>query len=59
MVLIQVAYTYLPFMNTLFGSQPLSLILWLDILVVSLVAFVIIEIEKWVRRRAENSSSVK
>ncbi len=59
MVLIQVAYTYLPFMNTLFGSQPLSLIFWLDILVVSLVAFVIIEIEKWVRRRAENSSSVK
>jgi magnesium-transporting ATPase (P-type) len=53
MVLIQVAYTYLPFMNTLFGSQPISLTLWLDILVVSLAAFVIIELEKWVRRRIE------
>jgi magnesium-transporting ATPase (P-type) len=52
MVLIQAAYTYLPFMNELFGSQPISAVLWLDILVVSLAAFVIIETEKWIRRRA-------
>jgi len=51
MVIIQITYTYLPFMNQLFGSQPIPAVLWLDILFVSLAAFVIIEFEKWVRRR--------
>jgi cation-transporting P-type ATPase F len=51
MVLIQLLYTYAPFMNTLFGSAPISLTLWLDVLAVSLVAYLVIETEKWLRRK--------
>jgi hypothetical protein len=38
-------------MNRLFGSAPMKPSLWLDVLAVSLVAFAIIEIEKWARRK--------
>jgi len=51
MALIQLLYTYAPFMNTHFGSAPMSLVLWLDVLAVGLAAYVIIEVEKWLRRK--------
>ncbi|NJD59333.1 MAG: cation-transporting P-type ATPase [Anaerolineae bacterium] len=51
MVLLQMLFTYAPFMNTLFGSASIPWWLWLDVLGVSLAAFVIIEIEKWIRRK--------
>jgi cation-transporting P-type ATPase F len=51
MVLIQVLFTYAPFMNRLFGSAPMGVSLWLDVIAVSLAAFFMIEIEKWIRRR--------
>ncbi len=51
MAVLQVIFTYAPFMNTLFGSASIPWALWLDILGVSLAAFVIIEIEKWIRRK--------
>ena len=51
MTLIQILYTYAPFMNTLFESAPLPLVLWLDVLAVGLAAYVIIEVEKWLRRK--------
>jgi len=54
MVLLQILFTYAPFMHRLFGSAPMSLILWVDVLVVSLAAFGIIEVEKWLRRRKES-----
>jgi len=54
MVLIQLLYTYAPFMNTLFSSAPISLVLWLDVLAAGLAAYVIVEIEKWLRRRKAN-----
>ncbi len=50
MVLIQILYTYAPFMNTLFESAPISLSLWLDVVAVGLAASVVIEVEKWLRR---------
>ncbi|MFZ1946697.1 MAG: cation-transporting P-type ATPase [bacterium] len=56
MVLIQLLYTYAPFMNRLFGSPPMSLGLWLDVLGVSFGAFLVIEAEKWVRRRTARAS---
>ena len=52
MVLIQLAYTYAPFMNDLFGSEPIPTILWLDVLAVSLGAYIVIEGEKWLRRKS-------
>jgi cation-transporting ATPase F len=51
MVLTQMLFTYTPFMNRLFGSAPMGFALWLDVIAVSLAAFCIIEIEKWVRRK--------
>jgi hypothetical protein len=43
-------------MNALFSSAPLSLSLWLDVLGVGLAAYVIIEIEKWIRRKVSKST---
>jgi len=51
MALIQLLYTYTPFMNTLFNSAPISLTLWLDVLAFGLAAFLLVEVEKWLRRR--------
>ncbi len=53
MALVQLFFTYVPFMNRLFGSAPLSLTLWLDVLGVSIAAFLVIEFEKWIRRKRE------
>jgi magnesium-transporting ATPase (P-type) len=51
MVLLQLLFTYVPLMNDLFGSAPISLTLWLDVLVVGLIAYAVIECEKWLRRK--------
>jgi len=56
MVLIQLLFTYAPFMNTLFSSAPIQPSLWLGVLVVGLLAYIMIEIEKWLRRRLTNPS---
>lgn len=55
MVLIQLLFTYAPFMNTLFNSTAISLALWRDVLIVGLAAFIIVEIEKWLRRKLKGS----
>ena len=51
MALTQVGFTYLPFMNKLFGSAAIPLVLWIDVLLVSLAAYIAIEVEKWLRRK--------
>jgi len=51
MVLIQLLYTYAPFMNTIFDSAPIPAWLWIDVVGVSLAAYILIEIEKWLRRK--------
>jgi Ca2+-transporting ATPase len=51
MVVIQAGFVYLPFMQSLFGSAPLPSSLWLDVLGVSLGAYVVVEAEKGLRRR--------
>jgi len=51
MILIQMLFTYAPFMNVAFGSAPLPAFLWLDVFAVSLAAYIIIEIEKYIRRK--------
>ncbi len=51
MVLIQMLFTYAPFMNTLFSSTPISLTLWLDVLAVGFAAYIVVEVEKWLRRK--------
>ncbi len=52
MVALQLLYTYAPFMNTAFSSAPLDAWMWLPILAAGAVAFVVVEIDMWLRRRA-------
>jgi Ca2+-transporting ATPase len=49
MILAQMLFTYLPAMNHLFHSTPLSLESWGRILAVALVSFLAVELEKWIR----------
>ncbi|AMD00975.1 hypothetical protein LOKO_01907 [Halomonas chromatireducens] len=49
-VLLQLGWTYLPFMQTVFGSAGLAPLHWLVILAGSVSIFLIVELEKWVLR---------
>ena len=53
MVLLQLLFTYLPAMNSAFGSQPIALKEWGVIIAASSVVYCVIECEKWIRRRKE------
>jgi Ca2+-transporting ATPase len=52
MVALQLAYTYVPFMNTAFGSAPLSAGLWGVVAAVGVAAMILVEIEKRITRAA-------
>lgn len=49
MIAAQMLFTYLPVMNRLFHSTPLSLDIWGRIIAVALVSFLVVELEKWIR----------
>jgi Ca2+-transporting ATPase len=58
MLLIQLAYTYLPVMNRLFESAPLGLEAWVKIFIMGFIGFLLIETEKIVvarRKRARGA----
>ncbi len=59
MVVLQLLFTYVPAMNHLFGSAPISLQDWGRILAFSLAGYLIIELEKWLRRRNVKSQTSK
>lgn len=50
MVGAQALITYLPVMNTMFGTGPISPLAWAEIVLISFAGFVVIEAEKLVRR---------
>jgi cation-transporting ATPase F len=51
MALLQLLFTYAPFMNDLFLTAPTSLEDWTRVLGVSLLGYLVVELEKWIRRR--------
>jgi Ca2+-transporting ATPase len=51
MLLLQLAYTYLPIMNRLFQSAPIDLDAWARIVTAGIIAFMIVEFEKRLRFR--------
>ncbi len=51
LILLQLAFTYAPVMNTLFGTTPIGLQDWGRILLFGLAVFLIVEVEKAVVRR--------
>ena len=53
MVILQMIFTYAPFMQTIFSTGPLGFGEWWRILAFSLLSFMIVEIEKWLSSRSE------
>lgn len=51
MILLQIAFTYIPVMNDIFHSYPISIDSWLKIISVSIFTFIVIEIKKFLWRR--------
>jgi Ca2+-transporting ATPase len=51
MILLQMSFTYLPFMNYVMSSAPIQAEDWLRIGGVGLAGYLIVEFEKWIRRR--------
>ncbi|MBI5234913.1 MAG: cation-transporting P-type ATPase [Deltaproteobacteria bacterium] len=51
MLVLQALYTYLPAMNLMFHSAPISLEAWARILAVATIAFLVVGVEKWLRQR--------
>jgi Ca2+-transporting ATPase len=51
MIVLQLIYTYAPFMNKIFQSEPISGFDWLLIIAVSVAVYIVVDVEKWVRRR--------
>jgi Ca2+-transporting ATPase len=53
MIVLQLAFTYIPFMNVAFHSEPIGLDAWWRIVLTGVAAYVIVEVEKWIRRILE------
>lgn len=51
MLLSQIAITYLPWANSILQTAPLGLGAWIRILGIGLMTFIVVEMEKWLRRR--------
>ncbi len=51
MVLLQLAYTYVPFMNRMFHGAPIGWDAWWRILLTGVATYAIVGFEKWVRSR--------
>jgi len=49
MLLLQILYTYLPLMNTLFQSAPISMESWSRILGAGVIAYLVVEFKKWLQ----------
>lgn len=52
MIVLQLLFTYFPPMEQFFSVEPLGLDSWVYILAAGFASYVIIEIEKWIRRAA-------
>ena len=57
MTTAQLLFTYAPLMNRLFHTAPISIMDWAYILVVGLIIYLVVGIEKAVRRYWESASS--
>jgi magnesium-transporting ATPase (P-type) len=56
MLLLQLGYTYFPAMNLVFQSAPIEIDSWLRIFALAAIAYVIIELDKWIRRTLTKKS---
>ena len=49
-IIFQLLFTYLPMMQKFFGTAAISLTAWVEIMVLSIILFFIVEVEKMVIR---------
>ena len=54
MVVLQLLFTYVPAMNRFLMSEPIDLAAWGRILAAGLMGYLVVEFEKWLRRRRAN-----
>jgi len=57
MLLLQLMVTYLPFMNRIFGTVPLGISGWFWPLLLGLIVFALVEVEKMVMRRRDAAAA--
>ena len=57
MIALQLLFTYLPAMNQWFGSAPIDGEAWGSIVAVSALIYMVIGLEKWLRKRASLRAS--
>lgn len=55
MIVLQLLFTYVPFMNGFFSSEPISLIAWGRIILVGFIGYLVVEFEKWINRKRSTS----
>lgn len=51
MLLLQIGFVYLPFMNTLFGTAPVPVMSWVRVFIAGFGLYLIVAFEKWLRFR--------
>jgi cation-transporting ATPase F len=56
MAALQVAFTYVPAMNRAFSSEPIGVTEWFLILGTGSLIYLVVGLEKWLRRRASKGS---
>lgn len=49
MIMLQILFTYTPWMNRIFDSAPISLAAWGKILLIALTVYIVVGVEKWLR----------
>ena len=57
MILLQIGYTYLPAMQAVFASAPLSAPQWGQILIAGLSIYLIVGIQKWWHHRGTRGTT--
>ncbi|MBR7631454.1 cation-transporting P-type ATPase [Aeromonas popoffii] len=55
LLLLQLAYVYLPMMNRWFGSTPLSMTQWGICILFGFIVFLIVELEKYIFRKSKKA----
>jgi Ca2+-transporting ATPase len=56
MLMLQLAFTYLPFMNAAFHSAPIGLVSWLRVLGAGAVIYAAVGLEKWLHTRGQRTA---
>jgi Ca2+-transporting ATPase len=56
-LVLQLAFIYVPFMNRVFGTVPIGWDEWWRAILMGLIVFPVVSFEKWLRRRSESVES--